>query len=167
MNWLDIVILCLAGAGLIKGLYDGMIKQVVALGALIIGIYLCAGTAGWLCGYLEQLDWFPKQAIFLTSYFLGFVLIVGVILLAGRVIHSLVSATPLSIFNHVAGGVIGLLMMILFISFLLNLVEMFDRSSVLLSQEIKVESRFYYTIKNIIPILFPGNLFELKLDGVE
>lgn len=167
MNWLDIVILCLAGAGLIKGLYDGMIKQVVALGALIIGIYLCAGAAGWLCGYLKQLDWFPQQAVVMTSYFLGFVLIVGVILLAGRVIHNVVSVTPLSIFNHIAGGLIGLLMMILFMSFLLNLMEMFDRNSVLLSQEIKVESRFYYTAKNIIPALFPGNLFELKFDVVE
>lgn len=166
MNWLDIVILCLAGAGLVKGLFDGVIKQVVALGALIIGIYLSAGAANWLCGYLEQLDWFPEQAVYVTSYFLGFVLIVGVILLAGHIIHKLISATPLSIFNHIMGGALGLLLMVLFMSFLLNVIEKTDRNSVLISQEVKVESRFYYTIKTIIPTVFPGNLF-IKLDGVE
>ena len=164
MNWLDIVILCLAGAGLIKGLYDGFIKQAVAIVALIIGIYLCTGVAQWLCGYLVQLDWFPQEVVKLTSCFLGFVLIVGVILLAGNVIHKLISVTPLSILNHIAGGIIGILLMALFLSFILNIIDMFDTSSALLSQEIKVESKFYYKIKSIIPDLFPGNLFfETKI----
>ena len=167
MNWLDIVVLCLAGAGLIKGLIDGMVRQVVALIALIIGIFLCTGVARWLYGYLNQLDWFPEQAVMLTSYFLGFVLIVGVILLAGSVIHRLISFTPLSLINHIAGGLLGLLLMALFMSFLFNVIELFDSNSVMLSQELKVESRFYYIIKNIIPTIFPGNLFELKINIVE
>ena len=160
MNWLDIVILCLAGIGLIKGLFDGAIKQVVAVGAFIVGIYLCAGVAKWLCGYLIQYEWFPQQMIGPASYFFGFVLIVGVILLAGFIVHKMISVTPLSILNHLAGGLLGLLLMILFISFLLNVIEMFDTGSVVLSQEVKVESRFYLTIKDIIPSIFPGNLFE-------
>ena len=159
MNWLDIVILCLAGGGLVKGLYDGIIKQAVALGALIIGIYLSVGSAGWLRGYLAKLDWFPEQIIYPASYFLGFVLIVGIILTAGNIIHRLISATPLSIINHIAGGFAGLLLMVLFVSFMLNIVELFDSNSAIISQEIKVESRFYLTIKNIIPTVFPGNLF--------
>ena len=162
MNWLDIVILCLAGVGLIKGLIDGAIKQVVALGAFIIGIYLCAGVAQWLCGYLTQLEWFPQKAVIPASYFWGFVLIVGVILLAGQIVHRLISVTPLSILNHLAGGMVGLLLMVLFVSFLLNIIDMFDATSSLLPQEIKVESRFYLQIKDIIPNFFPGNLFDIK-----
>ena len=160
MNWLDIVILCLAGAGLVKGLYDGGIRQVVALGALILGIYLSTGAAAWLRSYLTQLDWVSEQVIYPASYFLGFVLIVGVVLLAGYIIHRLISATPLGILNHLAGGFLGLVLMVLFMSFLLSVIELFDSNSALLPQEIKVESRFYLTIKNIIPTVFPGNLFE-------
>jgi membrane protein required for colicin V production len=100
MNWLDIVILCLLGVGLIKGLYDGVIKQVVSLVALIVGIYLCSGVAKWLCDYLIQLDWFPQGAVVVASYFLGFIIIVGIIVLAGRIVHRIIDATPLSIFNH-------------------------------------------------------------------
>jgi membrane protein required for colicin V production len=162
MNGLDITILCLVGVGLIKGLFDGVIKQVVALGALLIGIYLCAGVAEWMDHYLSRLGWFSPQTTVIVSYFLGFVLIAGVILIAGHIIHKLISVTPLGIFNHLVGGLLGVVLMILFISFLFNAVELFDHRSVLLSQELKVESRFYYTIKNVIPEFFPGNLFELK-----
>ena len=166
MNWLDIVILFLLGAGLIKGLYDGVIKQVVAIGALIIGIYLCTGVARLLCGYLLQVEWFPPYAAKLMSYFLGFLLIVGVVLLAGNIVHKLISATPLSILNHIAGGFLGLLLMVLFLSFLLNIIEIFDTGSSLLSYELKEKSLFYGKIKNIIPNVFPGDLFKLKIDAV-
>ena len=162
MSWLDIVILCLLGIGLIKGLFDGIIKQVAAVVALIIGIYLCSGVALQLCDFLKQLEWFPQKAVLLTSYFLGFVLIVGILLLAGRIVHKLVDATPLGLFNHIFGGLVGFILMVLIISVLLNIIEVVDQQSALLSQEIKVESRYYDIIRKIIPSLFPGNLFGLK-----
>ena len=165
MNWLDIVIICLCAVGLIKGLFDGMIKQVVALCALILGIYLCSGVANGLSSYLLRVAWFPSNMAIPVCYFLGFVLIVGIVLLAGNIIHRLVSATPLSVLNHLTGGLAGLIMMLLIVSFLLILIEIFDSQSVLLSQETKVESRFYYLIKNIIPSVLPGNLFGLKNEG--
>ena len=161
MNWLDIVIICLCVGGLIKGLIDGMIKQVVALFALICGIYLCSGVASWLYGYLTQIESFPPNAVIPSCFFLGFVLIVGVVLLAGNIIHRLISVTPLSIINHLTGGIIGLVLMILFISVVFNLLEVIDHGSVFISPAVKVESRFYYVIKSIIPV-FPGDLFQLK-----
>jgi membrane protein required for colicin V production len=163
MNWLDIVILCLTGVGLIKGLHDGVVRQVVSLAAMIIGIYLCAGSAEWIRGYLTKMEWFPQEVVVMTSYVLGFILIVGIILLIGQIVHRLISATPLSVFNHIVGGMLGLLMMALFISLVFNVIEMFDHQSVLLSQEIKVESRFYFYVKNIIPTFFPGNIFVLNI----
>ena len=164
MNWLDITILCLCGVGLIKGLFDGMIKQVVALAALIIGLYLCSVTAGWLCGYATGLTWFPPKAVVPVSYVLGFILIVGIVLLAGNIVHRVISITPLSIFNHLIGGLLGVVLMVLFISVLLNIMELVDIHSTFLSQELKVESRFYNVIRSIIPSVFPGNLFELKIE---
>jgi membrane protein required for colicin V production len=163
MNWLDIVIVSLAGIGLIKGLRDGFIKQAASLIAMIIGVYLCAGSAEWIRGYLTKWDWFPPHLIVMTSYLAGFILIVGFVVLTGSIVHRIISATPLSIFNHIAGGVLGLLIMALFLSLLLNVIELFDRNSVILSQELKVESRLYFPIKNIIPTIFPGNIFMPKL----
>ena len=61
MNWLDLVLLCLAGFGFVKGLFDGVIKQVVSLIALLASIFCCAEVAGWLRGYLLTIGNLPDR----------------------------------------------------------------------------------------------------------
>ena len=162
MNRLDIVILCLLGIGMIIGIYKGTIKQITSLFALIVGIYLCSGVASWLHRYLTAVEWFPPNAVTPVCYFLGFIIIVGVVILAGNILHRLVSATPLSIINHLSGGFIGIIVMIVSISVIINLMEIIDPRSVIISQEIKAQSSFYCIIKKIISDVFPGDLFKLN-----
>ena len=159
MNWLDITLLCLAGIGFVKGLFDGVIKQVVSLIALLVGIFFCTKAALWLRGYILALGWFPEQGVTVLSYVAGFLLIVGVILLAGEILTRVVGATPLSVLNHLAGGVLGLCFMMAFISLLLNGMEMIDKGSVLIPRGAKVESRFYNSVKEIIPTIYFQNFF--------
>ena len=159
MNWLDITLLCLAGIGFVKGLFDGVIKQVVSLIALLVGIFFCTKAALWLRGYILALGWFPEQGVTVLSYVAGFLLIVGVILLAGEILTRVVGTTPLSVLNHLAGGVLGLCFMMAFISLLLNGMEMIDKGSVLIPRGAKVESRFYNSVKEIIPTIYFQNLF--------
>ncbi|MDR2968606.1 MAG: CvpA family protein [Tannerellaceae bacterium] len=159
MNWLDIVIVCLAGAGIVKGLFDGIIKQVVSLIALVVGIMFCGKAALWLRGYLIDLDWFPPETVSILSNILGFLLIVGIVLIAGEIVHRVIGATPLSIINHLFGGVFGLLVMILFLSLFFNLLELVDKSSAIIPQEVKSASRFYAPITELLPALLPFELF--------
>lgn len=161
MNWLDIIILCLAGIGIVKGLFDGIIKQVISLIALVAGIIFCGMAAAWLRDYMIALDWFPEQGITILSFVLGFLMIAGLVLLAGEIVHRLVGATPLSIINHIAGGVFGLVVMILFLSLFFNFLEIIDTGSVIVKMQTKMDSRLYYTIKEIVPTIFPHNLFSL------
>ena len=162
MNWLDILLLCLAGIGFAKGLFDGVIKQVVSLIALMVAIFFCAKAAAWLRGYILALGWFPAEGVTILSYIAGFILIMGVVMLAGEVVHRVVGATPLSILNHLAGGLFGLGLMIVFVSLLLNILEVVDRGSVLIPRESKVESRFYNSVKEIVPTIYPGSLFSWR-----
>lgn len=162
MNWLDIVIVCLAGIGIVKGLFDGIIKQVVSLIALVVGILFCGKAAMWLRGYLLELDWFPAETVSILSYILGFLLIVGIVLLAGEIVHKVIGATPLSVINHLFGGVFGFLVMILFISLFFNLLEMIDKTSALISMDTKSASRFYTQITDLLPTIFPLDLFSSK-----
>ena len=159
MNWLDITLLCLAGIGFVKGLFDGVIKQVVSLIALLVGIFFCTKAALWLRGYILALGWFPEQGVTVLSYVAGFLLIVGVILLAGEILTRVVGATPLSVLNHLVGGVLGLCFMMAFVSLLLNSMEMIDKGSVLIPRQAKFESRFYNSVKEIIPTIYFQNLF--------
>ncbi len=162
MNWLDIVIVCLAGIGIVKGLFDGIIKQVVSLIALVVGILFCGKAALWLRGYLIDLDWFPVETVSILSNILGFLLIVGIVILAGEIVHRIIGVTPLSIINHLFGGVFGIFIMILFLSLFFNLLELIDRSSALISMEAKEASRFYTPITNILPTISPFELFPAK-----
>jgi len=162
MNWLDIVILVIAGAGLIKGLVDGMIKQFAALAALIAGFFLCHGIATGLHEWLTGFSWFPPKVAIIAAYILGFLIIAAVVLLAGIIVNKIIDVTPLSIVNHLVGGIVGIAMTVLFMSFLFNVIEKFDTTSAILPRESKVESRFYEYVRDIIPAVTPDSWFGVK-----
>ena len=162
MNWLDLVLVCLAGFGFVKGLFDGVIKQVVSLIALLASIFCCAEVAGWLRGYLLTIGNLPDFGVTVLSYLLGFMLIVGVLKLVGDLVSKLVGVTPLSLLNHLLGGVFGLMFMMFFLSLSLNMLEYIDRGSHLIPHETKVESRLYAPIIQIVPTIFPSNLFTIR-----
>ena len=160
MNWLDVILLCLAGFGFVKGLFDGVIKQVVSLIALLFAIFFCGEVAVWLKDYILALGWFPEEGVSIICYILGFFLILGTLALAGEILSHVVGATPLGILNHLGGGLVGLIFIIAFMSLILNGLEIIDKGSVLISREAKVESRFYAPIKQIVPTIFPADLFS-------
>ena len=85
----------------------------------------------------------------------------GVFILAGELVTKVVGATPLSVINHLFGGFFGLLVVLIFTSLLLNALEFVDRGSVLIHRQSKIESRFYYSVKQIEPKIFQHNLFSL------
>ena len=162
MNWLDIVLLVLAVVGFSQGLCDGVLKLVVSLIALVVAIFFCGKVAAWLKGYIMALGWFPEEGTTILSYVAGFLLIVGVFILAGEIVTRIIGATPLSVINHLCGGLFGLLVILVFTSLLLNMLEFVDKGSVLLPRQAKVESRFYYSVRQIVPTIFPSNMFSIR-----
>ncbi len=162
MNWLDIVLVCLAGFGFVKGLSEGIIRQVVSLIALLAAIFCCAEVADWLRKYIVELNLFPAFWVTILSYVFGFMLIVGILKLVGDLMSKVIGVTPLSLLNHLLGGVFGLMFMMFFMSLLLNVVERIDRNSRWIARETKEESRFYSQIQQIVPTIFPSNLFTLE-----
>lgn len=167
MNWLDIVLIVLVIAGFIKGYSDGFIRQVVFFLALIAAIYLCSQVAMKLREYLISIDLFPENTITIASFILAFIMIAGIIILAGWIIHKMISATPLSLPNHLVGALLGLIVTALLISLTLNVLEGLDRRSALLSQETKAESRFYFYFKDLVHTAYPVDLFIWNEEGVE
>ncbi len=160
MNWLDISLLCLAVIGFVKGLFDGIVRQIASLIALVAAIYFCAEAAVWLRGHLLKLDWFPQEGVIVGSYVIGFLLIVGIVILTGEIVHRVLEVTPISLLNHLAGGGFGLITMLLFISLFFNLLEVIDPRSSFISLETKIESQFYHTVRDIVPTIYPNDLFN-------
>jgi membrane protein required for colicin V production len=112
--------------------------------------------------YLIGADWFPESAVTIFSYIFAFIMIAGIITLAGWIIHKMISVTPLSLFNHIAGAVFGLIVTLLLLSLTLTVIEGLDDRSALISEETKTESRFYYVVRDIIPGIYPIDLFIIK-----
>jgi membrane protein required for colicin V production len=104
-------------------------------------------------------NWLPEYSVMIMSYVLAFIMIAGIIMLAGWIIHKMISVTPLSILNHLAGALLGLVMTLLLISLTLNIVERFDRQSSFISPKTKMESQFYFYFKDLVPTLYPIDLF--------
>ena len=162
MNWLDITLICLVAIGFIKGLFDGLVKQVVSLLALCVGIFFCGRLALWLKAYLLKLDWFPVSSVTIISYVASFILIVAVIMLAGDIVSKVIGATPLGLFNHLLGGVVGAVMMVVFLSLIISAISMIDPNSRLISAETKSGSKFYTEIGHVVPTIYSDNLFTQK-----
>nr|WP_321522597.1 CvpA family protein [uncultured Macellibacteroides sp.] len=163
MNWLDITLVCLAGLGFVKGLFDGFIKQVVSLIALILAIYFCGQLATWFQAFFLESGMLSSKASVIVSYILGFALIVAVINLAGSAVDKVVDATPIGVLNHLSGGAFGVLIMILFTSLFINFYETVDKHNLFISKETKEASRFYYFTESIIPSVYaPFHFFEEK-----
>lgn len=161
MNWLDILLICLAVIGIIKGLLDGFIKQVVSLIALIAAIFFCGKVAAWLKGYIIQSGWFSAESVTIVSYIFAFLLIIGVLVIAGRIVHHIIGVTPLSMFNHLAGGMFGLLVVVLFSSLILNILEGIDVYFRVIPTEVKIESKLYYPVKEVIPQIYSHGFFSI------
>lgn len=155
MNWLDITLICLIGIALVKGLFDGVVKQVISLIAVVIALLFTGKAAAWLHPYLEKLDWFHGATLTVAGYALGFFGILAVCMVAAVLLHKLIDVTPLGILNHLFGGVFGAVVMVLLLSLLLNLWDLADPKAAILSRQTRKESQFYTGIKAVVPALFP------------
>ena len=167
MNWLDIVLVVLVVVGIVKGYKDGFIRQIVFFIALIAAIYLCSRVAVNIREYMIQTGWFDTSTVTLLSYILAFIMIAGIITLAGWIMHKMIDVTPLSLFNHFAGAALGLVGTMLILSLALNIMAVVDRGSALIPQDAKTESRFYYYIKDIIPGFYMLDFFISHKNGTE
>lgn len=165
MNWLDITLVCLIGIALVKGLFDGVVKQVVSLIAVVIALMFTGKVAAWLQPHLEQLGWFHDTTLTVASYALGFAGILLGCMLIAVLLHKLIDFTPLGILNHLFGGVLGAAVMVLLLSVCLNLWDLVDPGAVVLSEQTRKESRFYSGVKAVVPTLFPTFDFRRYLPG--
>ena len=108
MNWLDIGILGVLALFTVLGVYWGLIRQVLALGGLIVGI-IVAGRYG------------PEVAAWLTSFtnsdpfadWLGFIIVLVGVSAVASIIASLLRVFAGLLFlgwlDHLLGGVLGLI----------------------------------------------------------
>ncbi|MDR0768412.1 MAG: CvpA family protein [Dysgonamonadaceae bacterium] len=149
MVWLDIVIgICLA-AGLLKGMYDGLVKQVISFISLILAIVFSGMIAGLLRSYLNLNI---HSAVY---YAVAFILIITGFALLSKVVDTILKATPINTLNRLAGGIFGVLIWLLCLSFALNILSVFDSDSAIINKETQEKSITYTPVKMALQVVYP------------
>lgn len=107
MNWLDIAIIVIVGLSLFKGFSKGLIHQAAFFVAIVVGIAVSGVVADWLGGALSFLLKLSDKIANSVAIALSFLLILGAVYLASKIITKILNATPLGIFNKLLGGLVG------------------------------------------------------------
>jgi membrane protein required for colicin V production len=111
MNWLDWVLLAIIILTAVVGLVRGFVRQAIGLVAVVFGLVLAVVYYEQMAGVFNTFIHNP-----LLSNFLGFLLIFGVVLVAGAILGHLVTKAmvgPLAFVNRFFGAVLGLLKAVL------------------------------------------------------
>ena len=127
MNWIDITILIVLAVTTIKGLFDGIIKQVSSLLAIILAFAFCGLLAAPFTGLLFR--WFPDIPPVVANvlgYAIAFLIIFLTVRLLGKIIEKVSHALLLKPIDRILGGAMGALIGLFVISLLLNAVDWVD-----------------------------------------
>ena len=159
MNWLDILIVSCVAVGLIKGLFDGFVKQVVSFVALLAAIFFGGQIAIPVRNFLMQYisgDTLSPSILSVFCYIIAFVSIILIIVLFGKIVDVAIKMTPAKPLNSLLGGLFGALIWIISLSILFNILSVFDSVSHLLPKSIQEKSVLYDPVKEVIPAIYPG-----------
>jgi len=159
MNWLDIVIIIILVGGFIKGLFDGLVKQLISVFALILAFVFAGTLAGIIRHVVETyVHWETSLApgtVNAGYYIISFILIVSIFGLLSKFVDQIVKHTPIGTLNRLGGGVFGLILSLLILSFALNILAAFDMETKIISKETQEKSITYVPVKMTLPIVYP------------
>ena len=161
MQTIDIIIAVLLVIGFIGGLRDGLVKQVASLvgliGGLLLGRAFYVPVGEWFAGTFG----FSVEAAHITAFILILVIVPLFFSLVGWLMSKILSVICLGWINRLLGGVIGALKFVLLVGVVITGIEFFDKHDVLVPEEKKVASVFYYPLYEIAGIFFDSVKKEL------
>ncbi|PIE60162.1 MAG: hypothetical protein CSA32_00475 [Desulfobulbus propionicus] len=116
-SWFDVIVVVIVLFFLARGLWIGFFRQLAALFALIGGYWLAAHYHGKISPFVERFIDNPKL-IFLVSVVLIFLASVLVFTLLGKLLRLVMTITLMGWFDHLLGGVLGVIKAIIIASLL-------------------------------------------------
>ncbi len=160
MNWLDILIIIVAALGFTKGMFDGFVKQIISLLALVLAIFFSGDFAELIRHVVVNMSFIyesvPHYIINVFCYILAFIILLAIFIILGKILHKVIKATPLSLLNKIVGGVVGICIALVTISLCFNLLLAADKNAKVIKKQAKTESAFYYGIEGIAPNICPS-----------
>lgn len=156
MNTIDIIILVLLGVGLILGLMKGFLKQLASIIGLVAGL-LVARALFVMAG--EKLA--PELGTSVTvAQVISFIAIWVAVPLILHIVASMLTKAldviHLGWINRLLGGVLGVLISLLWIGLAIHVIQYIDTNNALISQTKKEASLLYYPAEQVTGLFFPA-----------
>ena len=128
MNFLDILLIGIVAIFFIRGIFRGLVKEVLSLTAVVLGVFLASRYQHLLVPHLELYikSEMTVDALAYVSVFLGTVIIFW---LLAKFIRSVLDISLLGWVDRTAGGVFGLIEGVLIGLILLTFVQAFAPES--------------------------------------
>ena len=151
MNYLDIILIAPLVWGVVKGLKNGIIKELAALLAFVFGIYGAVYFSGDIQTLLSNQFKIESSLTGIISFASTLLVIIVIINILGFIIDKIINAVALGILNRFLGGVFGLIKNGLILSALLIILNSLDYHLKLIPQDQKNQSILYKPASKIIP----------------
>lgn len=164
---MDLFIIAVLLVGLISGCKKGLFLQLASLVGAVVGFFIACYV---YARYGDSL--IPEGAGISTNVIIFLVLWIGIPLaltFVAKVLDRFMHALHIGWMNHLAGGVIGLLKMALFLSLIftcLEFVSKYDKSP-MVSQEVRESSVLYYPVQKLAGTLLPSDFLNRASDQVQ
>lgn len=160
MVWLDIFFAVVCIAAIVRGLMTGLVLQVASLAGIILGAIFCGKVAEAIYPHLIGIIGNSESITGVTSYILGFIIILLAVNLIGRLINSVADSVILKPINRIAGAAFCLIKWIVIISILFNLVIHIDNDQQMIKKEVREQSHTYPILVNVAQSIIPYLRFE-------
>ena len=151
MNYLDIIIAVPLLYALIKGFYNGLIKEVAAFVALAVGVYVAINFSLYLEPKIASMLQGYEQIVSIIAFLILFLVSILCVKVLGFIIDKLTKALALGILSRFLGGFFGVLKILVFFSFLMFVTADYS----LINKKIKDDSILYKPLSNIATIITP------------
>ena len=142
MTILDILLAIPLAWLVFKGWKRGLVREAATLAGVIAGIWASVHLSQWVA----ELIGLEGESAILIAFFITFVGAMVLAYLLGRSIEGLMKAAKLSLFNHIAGALLGMCKALCILAVILNGIVLIDKGEALITPETKERSILYHPV---------------------
>jgi len=165
MNSLDVVLIVIIALFTIRGIFRGLITELIVLISLIAGFILAFNFADSGIGVLHKyFPLLPDQVARIIAFIVIFVTVNIILRLFGRLLNKFAKFVYLQWLNRIAGGVFALLKSVLIISIVFIILESIPFAEVIQKMIQADKSLLYYPVRDAGLWLYQGVMAILPGD---
>lgn len=157
MSVIDIVILVLLALAVIKGLKDGLMKQVGGIVGLLLGIFLAGRFSAMLSGWLQRVaPTISESVVKVLSFIIIIVVVCLCVVLLSRLLEKVIKISTLGWLNRLLGVLLSVSAAVLVMGVIISMIEYVNTTwFIIISPDRMAGSKGVQIISSITDSLFP------------